>query len=105
MRNMTPGLWVILCLEEKGNKFDNGLVFKSDSPSFVCFIVARLSSLLPGRSRWQSPYRKVVEKIAFSLAVNKASKMAQVFVFLRLVVLIFEHSKVLWGFTGRADGA
>src|ERR1700736_2986602 len=105
MRNMTPGLWVIPCLEEKGNKFDDRLVFKGDSTSLVCFIAAWLSSLLPGSSRWQAPDRMVVEKFAFSLAINKASKMTQIFVFLHLVVLIFEYSKVLRRFTGRTNCA
>src|SRR5215469_12163062 len=105
MRNMTPSLWIIPCLEEKGNKFNDRLVLKGDSSSLVCFIAAWLSPLLPGSSGWQAPNRKVVEKIAFSLAINKASKMTHVFVFLHLVVLIFEYSKILWRFTGRTNCA
>src|SRR6266567_3113614 len=105
MRNIAPGLWVILCLKEKGNKFDNRLMFKSDPTARVCFVAAWLSSLLPGSSRWQAPDRKVVEKFAFSLAINKASKMTEIFVFLHLVILIFEYSEVLWRFTRRTDCA
>src|SRR5579884_3360695 len=99
MRNMTPSLWVVFFLKEKWNKFDDRLVFKSDSPSRVHFVEARLSSLLPGSSRWQAPDRKVVEKFAICLVINKACEMDQVFVLLHLVFFIFEYRKVLWRFT------
>ena len=77
---MTPSLWVVPCLEEKGNKFDDGLVFKSDSPSLVSFIEARFPSLFFRSSRWQTSNREVVEELAFSLCIDKASQMTQIFI-------------------------
>lgn len=94
MRNVAPGLGIIIFLQEKGNKFDDCLMFKSDSSSLVSFIEARFSSLFFSRSRWQASNREVVEELAFNLRVDKASQIIQIFILFYSLV-IFLYCKVL----------
>src|SRR5260370_25134402 len=110
---MTPGEGIGPRLKEKGNKFNDRLMLKRDTTTFVQFILGLFGFLPFSRRCWHPSDRKVVEKWALCLGINNAGQMLEILLYgklvffalleillcSRLICLILKHRHILRRFS------
>src|SRR5213078_4509573 len=118
MGSATPGLRIVPCLQEEGDKLNDRLMLKRDPATIVQFIVGSLRFLLISHRFWPASDRKVVEKWALGLGVNYAGQMLEILLYGkiiffalleialcdRLILLLFKNRHILRRFSDCPNG-
>src|SRR5437773_2317194 len=85
MGSATPGLRIVPCLQEEGDKLNDRLMLKRDPATIVQFIVGSLLFFLTSHRFWTASERKVVEKCARGLGDNYARQMLKILLYKKII--------------------